>query len=203
MALFNEILAGRLNLTLRKLLNMKGEAPAPQVGGDIVAGIILENDRPEWKYLGGELMAWAPAQKTGAAGNYSHLVLLNPSGSGVICVVEELLISNPDAAAVGFWIMENSSTTVSGNYYGRARDQRFVNKNPSQRASCQVASFNDPAIQGYYCGFIRIQAGSNGRVQPGAVLYPGQRIMAVPNAQNTSVEWTAFWRERQFEASET
>ena len=54
MARFNEIQVGRFNAVLHKLLDMKEGAPAPQLSGDVIPTLVLENDRPEWIFLGAE-----------------------------------------------------------------------------------------------------------------------------------------------------
>lgn len=94
MALFNEILAGRFNKQLLKLFNMKGQAPAPQVGGDIIADVTLEQDRPEWGWLKGELRFGAHLFVTNG-GAFNSRVRLRLTTPNVLCVVTSIRASSP------------------------------------------------------------------------------------------------------------
>lgn len=98
MALFNEILAGRFNKQLLKLFNMKGQAPAPQVGGDIIADVTLEQDRPEWGWLKGENAFSANIFITNA-GAFNGRARLRLTAPNVLCVIHSIMVSSPSIAS--------------------------------------------------------------------------------------------------------
>ena len=95
---FNEIQVGRYNRLLQKLMSMKGGAPAPQLGGDIDAGITLESDRPEWQFLAGEFRAMGTTFKAADAANLSTVGLFNGNSTGVIGILEGVIVTSPNAA---------------------------------------------------------------------------------------------------------
>src|SRR5215468_728603 len=90
MALHNEILTGRHNKFLTKLFSMKGPAPAPQLSTEI--GIShpffhgVENRFLESWNRFGFFIADVPG-----VGLNSNILINNPSGSGVIAVIEKIV----------------------------------------------------------------------------------------------------------------
>lgn len=89
MARFNEILVGRYNRFLQKLLSMKGGPPSPQLASEIVASFPFFSGR-ENRYL----EAWqtfAASVTSGASlGNFSAVRIRNPAGSNIVAILERI-----------------------------------------------------------------------------------------------------------------
>lgn len=89
----NEINVGRLNGILHKLLDMKEGSPSPVLGAEVIPVLVLESDRAEWRWLGGQKHAWGCGETTGAAAQNSKVALINPAGSGALIVCERVIIT--------------------------------------------------------------------------------------------------------------
>lgn len=94
MALYNEILVARYNRALQKLLGLKGDSPAPQLGADIEPGITLENDRPELGFLLGENWYGADILSPATAA-INGRVRIRLATRGVLVVVESIIVTTP------------------------------------------------------------------------------------------------------------
>jgi|SRR5882672_3155766 len=91
MARFNEILVGRYNRFLQKLMGMKGGPPAPQLASEITAALTLFNGA-ENRYLEGwQRYCLAVQTGTAAAGNRAAWRIRNPAGSNVVAVIEKIV----------------------------------------------------------------------------------------------------------------
>lgn len=78
------ISAAYLERKLRVITGVLGDNPLPDLA-DLNGLIVLENDRPEWRFPAGDFMFSAVTQVApGGVGNASYFGLLNPVGSGYI-----------------------------------------------------------------------------------------------------------------------
>lgn len=86
---------GRYNGILGRMLSMGGqEDPAGALSPEISPVLVLENDRPEWLFLGNvRLHGAAIALAAGGAGNFATARLRNPATSGALVVVTSIQIS--------------------------------------------------------------------------------------------------------------
>src|SRR5258708_4703411 len=92
MARYNEILVGRYNRFLQKLLGMKGGVVAPQLASEITAAFPLFNGAEnryleQWDMFGVNLFLAG-----GGVGNISQVRLFNPAASNTIAVVYKLCL---------------------------------------------------------------------------------------------------------------
>jgi hypothetical protein len=97
MARFNEILVGRYNRYLQKLLSMKGGPPSAQLSTEITANLQLFHGI-ETRYLEGwNRFGQEQAVLAGGAGNVGQVRIRNPGTSNVIGVIEKIIIANINA----------------------------------------------------------------------------------------------------------
>src|SRR5712691_3304956 len=89
MARFNEILTGRYNRYLQKLLQMKGGPPSAQLASEISTQIGLFHGA-ETMYLQGWELFFASFSQANLAAANSGVRLRNPALSGVIAVITKL-----------------------------------------------------------------------------------------------------------------
>jgi hypothetical protein len=91
MARFNELLAARYNRFLQKLFVLKGGPPSPQLASEIIPTFPFFNGA-ENRYLEGWNRFGYGLEVLGAVGNPSQLRIRNPTGSGVIAVLESIIL---------------------------------------------------------------------------------------------------------------
>lgn len=205
MSMYNEVLAPRYNRLLQKLLSMKGGAPAPQLSGDISAGITLETDRPEWGFLSGEFRAQMLKTRAADAANFSTVGIFNGSTSGVLGVVEGVWIIN-NTGAVAQWVVRLGCTTALGNVVrALSTDQRWVGKSSTLNLGDNVEAASTGTAIGQYI----LQVGQSLYVPLNIVLPPNSSVQPIPtnvvvagSAINLGVLAVFVFRERQLEASE-
>jgi hypothetical protein len=203
-ALFNEILVGRYNRFLYKLLSMKGGSPSPQLASEITPAITLFNGA-ENRYLEawdrfGSFISFA----AGGAANRSAMRLRNPTGSNVVAVVEKFVYNNNDVAT--------ATAQVS-----------YTNQNTNFLNTQAVSAFDARGRPGSTC----IPSGQNGAVLAiaGTIIHqvtlptngisdilftdiqempllPGNELNLWDLTLNQAIAGTFWWRERFLEESE-
>jgi len=198
-----------------------------EVLGQLVGAIVLENDRPEHKYLAGEALAWGQILKAAAgAGVTGFAGLRNPSGSGKIVVVESIRVTvgDSDNSALGrVYIGLSRGPTVTAANTEQPRDTRlqptgaFGTAAPgiagqvvsAQSDTIVVAPFVVAEI--VYGGDQLATAVSQFQVaytEP-IILAPGDVLLVWPsdgvggNTANLAIQGSFTWRERTVEPTET
>src|SRR5437016_6340246 len=112
MALYNEILTGRYNRFLQKLFSIKGEAPSPQLSGEIGPTFSLFNG-VENRYLETwQRFVIVAGTGTPAAGNRAAVRIRMNVGSGVIAVVEKLSVVKNTAASTPVLLVDSIATVM-------------------------------------------------------------------------------------------
>lgn len=114
MAGYNEILTGRFNRFMQKLLSMKGPAALNELGSVLNPSISVFSG-VENRYLESWNRFSLATGPTGAAGQQSGVRLRNPPGSNVLGVVEKILVfasGTATTALVGLGPIGGNLTTV-------------------------------------------------------------------------------------------
>ena len=199
MALLNEIQTGRVNAILHKMFDMKEGAPAPQLSGDVVATIALEQDRPEWEFLGGGRLCAGNTDLAAQAGELGAIALWNPAGSNTLLVLEQVVVGNFSASLINQgWI----TTALSSGGQHAFRDSRSGIESTSATGQVTYQTAAGVSIQTivlkHACGSV----GINSLLAP-VVISPGFGWSVVDTAANQRHTVNFFWRERQLEPSET
>lgn len=92
MAIYNEILSGRFNRALQKIFAIKGKPPVRQLGGEVMPVHALLSGT-EANYLEGwTKFAFNLRQRNG--GNVTGIRVRNPTGTNVIAVIEQMIITS-------------------------------------------------------------------------------------------------------------
>src|SRR5713226_9548531 len=92
MAIFNEILVGRYNRALQKLLAIKGSPPLRQLGGEMMPVISIFRG-VEDRYLESWDRFGIVMQSTGGVGQFPAVRIRNPAGSNIMAVLEKIVLS--------------------------------------------------------------------------------------------------------------
>jgi hypothetical protein len=200
MARFNEILVGRYNRFIQKLLSMKGPATMPQIAGEM---------QPVFPFFNGVenryLEAWdrfgSGTALAASVGNVGGVRLRNPSASNVIAVIEKMAIQ----AGAGI-IMNVNEGIVAADLANVAAIGRLDARGRTSTALSVTNQNSTAAIAGTSIFSIQI-----GAAQPYDVitfedqeipLLPGDAVTIVANTVNVAISVGLFWRERALEESE-
>lgn len=81
---------GALTNLLMRRLNMTGDAPAAALIPEVGPQLVLENDRPEWRYLKGENYFSSEASVAAVVAEFSVFYLPVVAGSDQIVVIEQI-----------------------------------------------------------------------------------------------------------------
>jgi len=201
MAIYNEILEGRFNRALQKLLSMKGKAPSPQLAGEIAA-VFPFFWGAENRYLEGWYRYGKAANAVAVAAQTGGVRLRNPTGSNVIIVVEKMhvITTAQDFPFLDHGPQVGDLANVSATSALQRWDPRGSPSTVARISNGTAAAFNDQALQlGLQpnVGFDVI----NTDIQEIPVL-PGEGVQLRCSVVNNAITVSYWWRERPLTDSE-
>lgn len=202
MARYNEILAGRYNRALQKLLGMKGEPPAPQLSTEIQTNFRLPLG-VEFRYLESWNRYGFQHGGSAQAGLFGCSNLRNPASSGGIVVVERIRARSSTAQVFNLHLAprttDQSSTSIN---------QIRLDARTGTQGSIIIASTGTVP---FAAGLIGQGAGGGaGNTDLEWINYEDEQITILPGdclqvdcgTLNTDFQVVYQWRERQLEESE-
>ncbi len=200
MARFNEILVGRYNRMVQKLLSMKGPATLVTISDEAQAVFSLfygvENRYLEgWDRFGtGFLTAAVVAQN-------SAFLLRNPKASNVLGVIEKLTVTETTFDAI---TLSNNITPDPANLATLAANSR-LDARGRPAATC-IPSFGNNAAGGntFYIAGIPANAPYDFILEEEQeiTLLPGDNLTVLTANLNVAIRIGCLWRERFLEDSE-
>lgn len=213
MAIANEILTGRYNRALEKLLSLKGAAHVRQIAGEIVPMLPFfygaEHRYLEaWNKFG--IGSFVAAQGVGIA---AGLRLRNPTSSNIIIVVERIGFSEPAADTV---LLEHIPPSSAADLASSTRGILLMDNRASLSSASQalnistgiVSSGNANAGGGGVNQVAQIQIPANQNVEAiitdiqEFAIAPGSALNIRSQLTNNTLTGTIWWRERLLEESE-
>jgi hypothetical protein len=203
MAAFNEILAGRFNRALQKLLNMKGFAPASVLAPEVMPVLQFFRGVETLQLEGWD--RWMVGQSQSAVGAQTNAHRLrNPVGSNVVISIEHVSFDTNLADPSGTFgikaIATDLTTPVLSGAYARidARTQRL---NPTGIVSSAAGS--PSAFPGIFVptGATTLLALIQNEDQEFTLL-PGDAAQYTTSVVNNNSLANWIWRERALEDSE-
>ncbi len=203
MARFNEILVGRFNRFLQRLLSMKGGPPAPQLASEIQPQMDVEALPVELRFLLGWHLYQSTISQGASVGNLSGVQLRNPLTSGAVCVVTAIHIS---VAATEVVDISQTFSGVTGDLTNVFTGQR-VDARAKSNSTLSLSAF---APVGDLAGTI-FTASIPGLSIPYEFLnkeydaipmFPGHALRLVGQLANTALAIHFKWRERPIEEGE-
>jgi len=191
----------RYDRLARRLMNLVGEgAIVTGVLEDVFPVIDVENLATDGWAVAGWRPAWGGANIAGAAGERAHVQIHNPVGSGVIAVVESVMLSSPTNTSLDFNIHDAVLTTLFVS--GRWRDRRFPTLN------FPVVQVRGQSIVGTpIVAAMRLRLQSNTTMiwdppQGDLVLVEGTGVAFAHATLTGELSGVFFWRERPAEPAE-
>jgi hypothetical protein len=208
-ALLNEILVGRYNRLVQKLLSLKGPASLVQLRGEMGVELPLFHGA-ENRYLEAwDLFGLVRSNAAPGVGFGSTVTLRNPLGSNVIAVVtaatgqeaasafEVITLFRPGSAGAGGG--DENTVLAAQGWDGRGRPSSTLVISTNVGAA-QVGRVGGVAI----AGIIGPTGLSNELLRPGdeIPLTPGTLLTLSAGNSNAAFTWRLWWRERFLEDSE-
>lgn len=206
MARYNEILVGRYNRFIQKLMGMKGDASLFQLSTELQVALGMFNGvenryLESWDRFGIRFFVAG-----GGAGNASKVRFRNPAGSNVMVVFEKLLFAVSTGAA--------SVPVLSNGVAAADLATPFVTTtsrlDPRGRASPSVSLSTDNASGVANLANVLSALALTGPIQYDYILFedqeipilPGDALQVINNTLNTQIDISVMWRERFLEESE-
>jgi hypothetical protein len=202
---FNEILVGRFNRYVQKLLVIKNTAlrnlnPDLQVNLPLLSGV-EERYLQGWNRFAQEFVIVAPG-----VGNSAGCRIRNPAANGVIVVIEYFTIDGP---AAGDYRIQVGATTVDLATSAASQGRLDPRGNPASSAVVSITSAaSTTATLGNAATFRESVSVAFGLVQfPATVnqeltVLPGDAFQIQNQTANQAFTASAIWRERILESSE-
>jgi len=188
---------------LRRLFSIVGRgAIVTTLLEDVFPTIDLSNPAPEFRALGGEFLAFG--QGTRASAEFNAITLHNPVGSGVICIVDEVIINN---SGIDVHMGINQIALGSVGVNKQFRDTRISGPTGLLVPVVQILSGNDIAGDIFPDTIRQVDTVPiNFRLdQPSvsvAILTPGFTLGVESAIANTTLRANFLWRERSVDPSE-
>lgn len=192
----------RYSQLLKRLLEAKGGEPIPELAQELVAALILENDRAEYGHLADEEIASADLTiAAGGAGNRSQIGVGNPAGSGILVVVEAITNVFQNGAAGPLTVRGMAMSVAHTDTKGTFRDSR-KRSFTSGVTGANVISKNNAGVSGN--ALFRITQLTTIYSRNGLlVISPGFGVWLDTGTDNQSLDASIHWRERALEQAET
>ena len=203
MAIANEILVGRYNRFVQKLLGIKGGAPMPQVSGELQVALNTFSG-VENAYLEGWDIFAQQIGVTGVAAQFSTYRLRNPVGSNVIAVFLKASSSGQPLADAPQLSTDTTSLDLFVTPILSPRLDTRGRPNCTLIASVNTAGIPAVALTKKY----QVGYPANGMADfiiddsQAIPLLPGDAIQMSSNVLAQNLFLTFVWRERYLEDSE-
>jgi hypothetical protein len=199
--MWNEIQAARYNEGIQKLMWMSQEAPAPQMGSDISPVLDIGDPPPENRYLMSERLCVGQAEGAANAGQSSWTGILNPAGSGLLIVVEKIVVNKSVTGRIFFFRARGLTGTVSTTRcYRDTRINSDVLVVPGGIVQSGIALATAPGRNNIAQAYVL--ATTTFTLDIPWVLGPLSSIGVFCETLNEATQATYFWRERALLASE-
>lgn len=193
----NQFLQRRLNIT-------DAPAPASTLAPEVMPVVQVMPPSQEDAFLRGERLCAAATAVGALAANYSVVTLFNPVGSGILVLVDDVILNSGSTTFSMLCYLERVQLPTFATQGSGVRDSRWglaTNRSAAVFAAGQTATA--PNIAWIYFARPQVVAGlAPSRYNLGCVLTPGTMLLLFPEIVNASQNSTIFWRERPAQPSE-
>jgi len=177
------------------------------VEDEIRAAVILQNDRPEWGFVGQELWCGGANNQPGVAATRALIGLRNPRGSNVLAIIDGIGIADGAATimisgrVVPPRIADAGRPTPTSTIPGTPRDTRWEAVNQRQ-ATCVVIGATPAALFGFEVDRW-LPTFQQGLPMEGfrAILAPGADYYLQTDNIASTIGGSFRWRERLLQSS--
>ena len=204
MAKFNEILVGRFNRALQKLLSMKGGPPSAQLATEITPNIQFNSMGQDFRALEDWYRFGIASDQSANVGNQSATRLRNPPNSNRIVVIEKISC----AVSVNTQVSLETQTVTSdlGTVLGISANVSWDKRKNQGSAMILSTSNAAPAALSLGREIINLLALTTHDFiltdNQEVILSPGEAIQVRTFTNAVILDTNFWWRERFFEESE-
>ena len=190
----NDIKRSRFNELLVRLFGMEAFPPAGQLATEIVPTILVEPYGPENYWLASHKLCAATFGATGGAASRVVVRLRNPVNSGIVAIVELLMVSS---SVVDIVNVRTGAATLDFATVLAAPDKGFRDRRILGSPTCAASQGLDPAgIVITQLANFRMLANTAVQLRDLVVLTPGQALDADFATDFATDLATMWWRER-------
>jgi hypothetical protein len=202
MARFNEILVGRYNRFIQKLLSMKGEASLFQFSTEMMAVLPFFNGR-ENRFLEGWSTFGHVRNVVASAGNAGAIRIRNPFNSNLVAVFEKILVGSANTDQPLLQLQSTAADLTPFSVTPLRWDARQGLVSTSLVMSDNAAG-PTIALQAKMQGFFVANTAFDfiGTDVAELPLLPGDAIQVQSGVLNQAIIVSWLWRERMLEESE-
>jgi len=202
-ARFNEILVGRYNRMLQRLLSMKGGPPAPQLASEIQPQMDVEALPVELRFLLGWHLYQTTVQQLASAANASGVQVRNPLTSGAVAVITSLQIQVGSGEIIDITESFGGITPDLTNVFTGTR----VDSRAKLNSILVPSSFAPAADLGLPIFAAVIPISQNpyefiNKEYDAIPMFPGHALRVVGSGLNVDLRVHFKWRERAIEEGE-
>lgn len=196
--MFNQIQVPKYSRLVRKLLRIVEDNPMPQLQGELTPVIVVDQDQPSWNALLETRMISSGANRDALAGQYSHVMVYNPAGSGVIATIKKMRIRTTAACVVKMGWQPIQSTALWDPGIWTSLDSRVL-KGPIRTFSRDNATIIPTAANRVSFDHVSTTAS---QYDISIVLAPNEQFVVVPDLNNTGIFASFDWEERWYAPDE-
>lgn len=193
---YNAIGEGGLNAILTRRLDMKVASAAPAVAPEMFPGVTLENDRPEWGYLKGELRASTYIIMSPVVGQVCSAQFLVPAKSETLAVITRIQL-------VSGTVYLGRAVTLGGGIFPWTNAQTYPSDFRWQaKGTSLTAEVITNAAAPTTHGDLGILTTNVREWNTPIVIRPGSSLIITPRGANLGFDINVSWYERQPTPSE-
>lgn len=208
MALYNEILVGRFNRALQKLLAIKGPPPVPQLAGEVQPQFAFPLGA-EFRYLESWNLYSDALDRTGVAAQNNGFQFRNPPTSNIIAVLTKLMMNDTVDQTFNISVGPQTADLLTINASKPSLDARGIGN-----AALVVSSDHVVVDLASVVGVWSTTRSPNAAGTPGQSfdaiitdldeipILPGRAVRIITQALNSETRIWVRWRERFLEDSE-
>ena len=199
---FNEILVGRLNRYVQKLLMIKNTA-LRSLSPDLICTMQIQNGVEDRYLQGWQRFMFTTTQAAVAAAN-SAVELRSAPNSGILLVVEKATVL-PAATSLVQMVVQKNSSDLAGGVLALSQNRIDSRSNPSPSA---IASTGTAAIGSIGASVFRMLSSSTApfelilTLDQEVTILPGDAFFLIDETVNQQCSFSIMWRERVLESSE-
>lgn len=185
----------RFQSKVRAILGIRGDNPIPGID-ELLQVLVIEADRSEWSFPGGEGLGGNGFNQTLVAAQRSFVAFVNPANSGVIAVIEDILADQPAEIYVSTEAAILAQATLVSTI-GLIRDTRqILLPGGFTTSTIHFMQGTNAAPAGAGFGPLNRIPAAGARYTKDIVVAPGTGVSVACTAVNTTMQAHFTWRER-------
>lgn len=190
----NPINVNRWQNKVRAILGVRGDNPIPDIDA-LRPVFVVEADRPEWGFAGGEFLGANGFNQPAVAAQRSWIALVNLDASGLLAVVEDITADSVSQIYVASAAIITAAAAVISTI-GMLRDTRAILAPAPQVSAMRFMQGAAAVPPGVGFGPLNRIGAAGGRYSKEIVVVQGTGVLIAGDVVNTALLAHFTWRER-------